>query len=148
LVISIRKEESTFLSLLSVRKVVETCLYAEDLKRSELFYRDILGLDFVSREEGRHVFLKAGSSMLLVFNANATLNDKSLPSHGIHGNSTIHVGFEIRPADYKKWKEWLEFKNVKIEKEVAWPDGGQSIYFRDPDRNAVELITSGVWPVF
>jgi catechol-2,3-dioxygenase len=37
------------------------------------FYINILGLEFVSEEKGRHVFLKAGQSMLLIFNPNKTL---------------------------------------------------------------------------
>jgi hypothetical protein len=36
------------------------------------FYVNRLGLDLVSEEEGRHVFLKAGKSMLLVFNPEKT----------------------------------------------------------------------------
>ena len=36
------------------------------------FYVNRLGLDLVSEEEGRHVFLKAGKSMLLIFNPENT----------------------------------------------------------------------------
>ena len=32
-----------------------------------------------------------------------------------------------------------------IEKEVEWPKGGRSLYFRDPAGNSVELVTPGVW---
>ena len=34
---------------------------------------------------------------------------------------------------------------VSIEKEVEWPKGGKSLYFRDPTGNSVELVTPGVW---
>jgi len=33
-------------------------------------YTNILGLEFVSEEKDRSVFLKAGQSMLLIFNPN------------------------------------------------------------------------------
>jgi catechol 2,3-dioxygenase-like lactoylglutathione lyase family enzyme len=36
-------------------------------------------------------------------------------------------------------------KGVGIAKEVEWPRGGKSIYFRDPVGNLVELVTPGVW---
>jgi catechol 2,3-dioxygenase-like lactoylglutathione lyase family enzyme len=39
----------------------------------------------------------------------------------------------------------LQSKSVAIESEVAWPNGTESIYFRDPDQNLVELITPGFW---
>jgi catechol 2,3-dioxygenase-like lactoylglutathione lyase family enzyme len=34
---------------------------------------------------------------------------------------------------------------VEIEAEVTWPSGGQSIYFRDPAGNSVELATPQTW---
>ena len=71
------------------RKIVETCIYSSDLVKMKDFYIDILGLEFVSEEKDRHVFLKAGQSMLLIFNPNKTLaNDMGntssaqLPTHG------------------------------------------------------------------
>jgi hypothetical protein len=39
----------------------------------------------------------------------------------------------------------LVAESVPIEKEVAWPNGGQSLYFRDPAANLVELVTPGIW---
>jgi catechol 2,3-dioxygenase-like lactoylglutathione lyase family enzyme len=37
-------------------------------------------------------------------------------------------------------------KNIKIEKEISW-EKGNSVYFRDPAGNLVEIITPGCWPV-
>ncbi len=34
---------------------------------------------------------------------------------------------------------------VEIEKEVEWPKGGTSLYFRDPAGSSVELVTRGLW---
>ena len=50
-------------------------------------------------------------------------------------------------ADYERWKTRLAENKVPIEKEVTWPSGSRSIYFRDPDNHDVELITKGNWPV-
>jgi hypothetical protein len=30
---------------------------------------------------------------------------------------------------------------------VNWPEGAQSVYFRDVDENLVELITPGFWRI-
>ena len=41
----------------------------------------------------------------------------------------------------------LNENKVKIEKEVTWEKDRNSIYFRDPAGNLVEIITPGSWPV-
>jgi len=35
---------------------------------------------------------------------------------------------------------------VPIESELSWPQGGQSLYVRDPAGNSVELATRSTWP--
>jgi len=46
-------------------KVVETGVYVKDLERAQRFYGDVLSLELYTRQEGRHVFFKAGKSTLL-----------------------------------------------------------------------------------
>jgi catechol-2,3-dioxygenase len=131
-------------------KIVETCIYSFDLKVMKDFYVNCLGLDLVSEEEGRHVFLKAGKSMLLIFNPeNTRLADNSIfPVHGaITPPSSIHFALEIDEVDYETTKNILLQNSVSIEKEMSWDKGSKSIYFRDPVGNLVEIISKGQWPV-
>ena len=44
--------------------------HSSDLVKMKDFYVNILGLEFVSEEKDRYVFLKAGQRMLLIFNPN------------------------------------------------------------------------------
>lgn len=114
------------------------------------FYVNRLGLDLVSEEKGRHVFLKAGKSMLLIFNPENTRNSTNniFPAHGaITPPSSIHFALEIQQAEYEAAKSCLIQNKVVIEKEVSWGSRGKSIYFRDPVHNLVEIITKGQWPV-
>jgi catechol 2,3-dioxygenase-like lactoylglutathione lyase family enzyme len=121
------------------------------------FYVNILGLEFVSEEKDRYVFLKAGQSMLLIFNPNKTLANADvsnisstthLPAHGAFAPpSIIHFALEIEKQNYDNAKQMLKEKNIKIENEVTWNKGTNSIYFRDPVGNLVEIITPGSWPV-
>ena len=130
-------------------KIVETCIYSSELKEMKDFYMNKLGLDFVSEENGRHVFLKAGKSMLLIFNPESTLNDSIsiFPIHGaITPPSIVHFALEINTADYEKWKDLLSKKQINIEKELKIGNS-KSVYFRDPSGNVVELITENAWPI-
>lgn len=128
----------------AVRKVVETGVYVDDLDAARDFYTRVLGLEFHSGEPNRHVFLKAGKSMLLLFRAATTLQEKRLPAHGATG--VQHFAFEIEASDYDSWKRKLSDEGVSIEKEVDW-GRARSFYFRDPSNNVVELMTKGNWPV-
>jgi catechol 2,3-dioxygenase-like lactoylglutathione lyase family enzyme len=116
------------------------------------FYTNISGLEFVCEEKDRYLFLKAGQSMLLIFNPNKTLisNENStiqFPTHGAFTPpSIVHFALEIDKENYDNAKHLLIEKNIKIEKEVTWEKGANSIYFRDPAGNLVEIITPGSWP--
>jgi len=60
----------------------------------------------------------------------------------------LHVAFSV-PADaLAGWESRLAGMDVAIESRVFWERGGQSIYFRDPDRNLVELVTPGCWQIY
>jgi catechol-2,3-dioxygenase len=135
--------------MMKFTKIVETCIYSSKLKEMKDFYINKLGLDFVSEENGRHVFLKAGKSMLLIFNPKSTLSDSDsiFPIHGaITPPSIVHFALEINTADYEKWKDLLSKKQINIEKELKIGNS-RSIYFRDPSGNVVELITGNAWPI-
>jgi catechol 2,3-dioxygenase-like lactoylglutathione lyase family enzyme len=135
---------------LKFEKIVETCIYSPDLKIMKDFYVNRLGLDLISEEERRHVFLKAGKSMLLVFNPENTslAVNSTFPTHGAcTPPSSIHFALEIEQAGYEAAKNLLVQNKIAIEKEMSWGSGGKSVYFRDPAGNLVEIVTKGQWPV-
>ena len=102
------------------------------------------GLEIIGHEAGRHVFFRVGAAgVLLVFNPQATLQGGLLPAHGVRGPG--HFALGVRADDLPAWRERLAACGVEVEKEVRWPRGGHSLYFRDPAGNSVELITPGVW---
>jgi catechol 2,3-dioxygenase-like lactoylglutathione lyase family enzyme len=129
--------------------VLETSVYATDLAAAERFYADGLGLTVHAREEGRHVFFRCGAGMFLVFNPETTaqgsqLDDGSqMAPHGAHGPS--HMAFRIREEEFAAWRTRLEQAGVAIESEIRWPNGGLSLYFRDPAGNSIELATARLW---
>ena len=129
---------------MQVREVLETCLYVYDLEAAERFYREVLGLDFASRQPDRHVFFRCGRRMLLLFNpAESGREGQELPAHGARGPG--HVAFAAATEEIPNWRRRLESRGVKIEREIAWPGGGASLYFRDPAGNSLEIATPEIW---
>jgi catechol 2,3-dioxygenase-like lactoylglutathione lyase family enzyme len=128
----------------TIRAIIETVIYVDDLQASETFYRAVLGLEVIAKEPGRHVFFRVGeTNVLLAFLAEATRKGDQLPAHGATGPGHFALGIEADAFD--AWREFLHSHGVAIEKEVEWPAGGKSLYFRDPAGNSVELITPRVW---
>ena len=127
-----------------ITAIVESAAYVDDLDAAEAFYRDVLGLAVLGKEPGRHVFFRVGDAdVLLLFLAAATLQGDQLPAHGATGPG--HFALGISTDDLPAWRTRLAAHRVAVEKEVHWPRGGRSLYFRDPAGNSVELLTPGVW---
>jgi catechol 2,3-dioxygenase-like lactoylglutathione lyase family enzyme len=129
---------------LKIQGVIETAVYVDDLGAAETFYGTVLGLPVVGKEPGRHVFFRAGEGgVLLAFRAEVTRKGDPLPPHGATGPGHFALGIEAESFD--AWRQRLQGHGVALEKEVGWPRGGRSLYFRDPAGNSVELVTPGVW---
>ena len=125
-------------------RVLETCLYVDDLDAAERFYTNVLGLEVESRAKDRHVFFRCGGAMFLLFNPTATAQAAGpIPPHGAHGEG--HVAFAVRQGDIASWRTQLQERGVALEADVTWPSGGASLYFRDPAGNSVELTSPGIW---
>jgi len=129
--------------------VLESSLYCPDLDTAERFYRDVFGLEVVARQPGRHVFLRCGEGMVLLFNPDATA-DPATPTggppmvpHGAYGSG--HLAFRLPERDAERWQSHLTAAGIPIEAEVRWPQGCYSIYVRDPAGNSIELATAALW---
>lgn len=132
-----------------IKGVLESCLYAHDLEAAEEFYTGILGLKVISHDAGRHVFFLCGEGVMLVFNPERTSSVQTevggaiIPRHGSLGPG--HLAFNISEDDLPGWRELLMQNGVAIESEVDWPQGGASIYVRDPAGNSIELASARMW---
>lgn len=129
--------------------VLEAALYVDDLDEAERFYANVLGLEVVSRAEGRHVFFRCGQALVLLFNAEATKEPPAagarlpVPPHGAKGEG--HLCFAASADEIRLWKDRLEAVGIAIEADFEWPKGGRSIYFRDPCGNSLEFAEPRIW---
>ena len=131
-----------------VAHVLESALYVTDLSEAQEFYTAVLGLSLYSKFEGRHVFLRCGDRMVLLFNAEATSvsagGPNDAPVHGAKGAG--HLAFAVRDHEIEQWKKHLARHGVDIEKEIR-PGGSRAIYFRDPSQNSIEITSPQMWGI-
>lgn len=136
---------------MTVTRILETALYVDDLPRSVRFYRDLFGFP-VLFEDGKLTALDvSGQSVLLLFLRGGSLQPSDVPGGRIpahNGEGPLHMAFAIAAADLPEWEAKLAARGLLIESTVEWPRGGRSLYFRDPDNNAIELATPGIWATY
>jgi catechol 2,3-dioxygenase-like lactoylglutathione lyase family enzyme len=131
--------------------VLETALYSDDLGRAHAFYWDVLGLRAMTADERFLAFDVGGRSVLLLFKRGATLETVDLPGGTIpphDGHGPLHMAFSITADELPVWEKRLAEHRVEIIARTAWPRGGHSIYFHDPDGHVLELVTPGVWTIY
>jgi catechol-2,3-dioxygenase len=119
--------------MLPIRGVYEVAIRVKDLGRAEAFYRQVLGLAVGLHDaERRWTFLRAGPGGVVV------LQEDPGPW------PPQHLAFTIEAADLERAAAALRDGGVEPSGPVfhAWMPG-HSIYFTDPDGNALELFAPG-----
>jgi catechol 2,3-dioxygenase-like lactoylglutathione lyase family enzyme len=132
-------------------RVIETCLYADDLERAARFYEEVMGLPVLTADSRFRAYDVGGRSVLLVFRRGGTLETVHMPGGTIpphDGHGDLHIAFAIAADELSDWEERLEAHGIAIEGRTKWSRGGESIYFRDPDRHLLELATPGLWAIY
>ncbi len=135
-----------------VSGLIETCLYVDDLPRAREFYRELFGFPLLTGDDRFCALDCAGRQVLLLFRRGASLHPipvlggQTIPPHD--GAGPVHIGFGIPRDSLAAWEERLRGRGLAVESRVQWPRGGVSLYFRDPDGHAVELLTPGLWATY
>ena len=127
-------------------RVLETVLYGRDIDAMRAFYEAVIGLEVDSELPGKFVFFKMADQMLLIFNPELSSIQKTEdgpPPHGPIGPG--HMCLRSAEGDLARWQAHLEAHGVAIEKLMDWPDGGRSVYFRDPAGNSLEFSEGVMW---
>ncbi|MDA3960048.1 MAG: VOC family protein [Planctomycetota bacterium] len=133
-----------------IETVLETCLYVDDLAAAHSFYTEVLGLRCVEFDAERHLFLDLEPGNLLLFLATSSerggdVRGQEIPPHGARGPG--HIAFMMSAEGLELWQATLRAQHIDIESVVDWPQGGRSIYFRDPAGNSLELAERRIWNV-
>lgn len=129
---------------MKINKVKEICLYVKDLDVTRSFYEGKLNLPVISKVEGKHIFFRSGSNVLLCFIPEDSREKTIPPGHYAYGKQ--HIAFEVDKDQYEDWKEFIKSKGIPITHEEPWKGGTlHSFYFEDPDGHILEIVPEGMW---
>ena len=112
-------------------------LRATDLDRSVAFYREVVGLELVSRRENAQAVFRGGEALLVLF-----CRPEYRPvSEGVK-SGTDHIAFCLDAGSYDALLERLKSGGLVLRgptlNKGARGDG-LATYFRDPDGNELEI---------
>jgi catechol 2,3-dioxygenase-like lactoylglutathione lyase family enzyme len=125
--------------------ILESALYVSDVARSVHFYEGIFGFSVIADFGERGCAMHAGPQQVLLLFKKRASRAMQTPHDG---DGELHVAFAIPSNELAAWESWLAEKEIPVEEKRHWDLGGWSLYFRDPDRHLVELVTPGVWSVY
>jgi len=128
-----------------IEALLESSLYVADVTMSTEFYRKILGLQVISDFGGRGCAMRAGNRQVLLLFKKGGSQAISTPHDG---DGELHLAFAISAESLASWEAWLVENGIALEEKRKWDLGGESLYFRDPDRHLIELATPGVWSIY
>lgn len=131
--------------MLKCSGIVETALYVEDMQQSVTFYARVLGFPTLFASD-RITALRVAPGQVLLIMKHGASSEPSVMSYGVIPPSDAmgqqHVAFGVRADQLGEWRATLQHHGIGIESAVEWPEGGQSLYFRDPDHHCIEVKTS------
>jgi catechol-2,3-dioxygenase len=123
-----------------IRGIAEIVLNVHDKQEALAFYRDLLGLEMLSRSEMPNVFLKAGQGQVGVPQMIVLVPLPDGAPEFAAPRTLHHLAFEVAPEDFDAVAEHLKANGYM-------PRGGQhpviasrTLYVDDPDGNEVEII--------
>lgn len=121
----------------AVRALGEVALRVNDLDKSQIFYRDVIGLELMRRFDQAAFFRiadgYAGHTTILA------LFDRKAPVE--QARTTIdHIAFTIAIEDFEAEKQRLESLGLSVSTATHEWVHWQSLYVQDPDGNQVELV--------
>ncbi|MBH1836623.1 VOC family protein [Stenotrophomonas sp. TWI169] len=128
----------------SVERIDHVVFRVRDLTRSVAFYEQVLGCEVVRRRDHLGlVHLRAGASMIDLVSLDGSLGQRGGRGPDVQGRNTDHLCLRITPFDEAALVAHLQVFGVPVtgpaEVNFGAEGDGPSLYFNDPDGNALEL---------
>ncbi len=110
-------------------------LAVQDIERSFIFYRDVLGFKPLCKWEGCAYFLIGEAETAIWFCLDRDQNRIATPC-------TTHYAFSVQPDDFETLSTRIKLSGIIIYKNNT--SFGDSLYFLDPDGHKLEIHV-GSW---
>lgn len=128
----------------SVQRIDHIVLRVRDLDRSAEFYRTVLGCEVVRRRDDLGlVHLRAGASMIDLVSVEGRLGSRGGAAAGQEARNLDHLCLRIEPFNEADLVAHLRKHGLaplgSAEVNFGAEGDGLSLYFHDPDGNAIEL---------
>jgi metallothiol transferase len=125
-------------SMLRTVGIAHFSLGVSDIERSVAFYRDIVGLEVISRSGDRMAFLRSAKDIIVLVKSEHAIEAAA------NAPEQIHQAFLVEERDFDESVAFLESRGVPILKterreEFESVFRSRSAYFRDPDGNVLEI---------
>ena len=127
-----------------VAGLAEVVLWVSDMEKALHFYRDLFGLEVISKPEIPNKFLKAGGGadgipemIVLVPHPDPSIEfPREKTKRVLH-----HLAFRVEGAEYEKLQDRLVAAGVEVRSGIhPVLKGVRTFYATDPDGNEVECI--------
>jgi catechol 2,3-dioxygenase-like lactoylglutathione lyase family enzyme len=122
-----------------IRRIDHLVLTVADVEQTLSFYAEVLGMQPVAFGEGRHA-LAFGDQKFNLHQAGREIDPKA--AHPTPGSADLCLATDASVAEIESW---LRSRDVEIEEGPVERTGARgqitSFYFRDPDRNLIEVAT-------
>jgi catechol 2,3-dioxygenase-like lactoylglutathione lyase family enzyme len=118
-------QASTKLAVTGIDHVV---LHVSDVERARRFYTEVLGFEVAHEFQG-HSFLRCGTQMVGLFEHDGALHC---------GDEMNHLALRLAAGEYEQVKALLESEGIAV---TGRPGDDRCIYFYDPDRHRIQLLT-------
>lgn len=128
-----------------VTGIIESALYVDSMRRSVEFYSRVFGFRCEHVSERVTALRVAPGQVMLIMERGASSTPGVMPFGTVppsDARGQQHLAFGVAPHRFGSWLRQLELHGVGIESTIDWPEGGRSVYFRDPDDHSIELKTS------
>ena len=122
--------------MITTNRLVHFSIPVSDLERGKQFYSEVLGMKTVATPP-RMVFLRFGSDTMILCQKPEMI-PKDLDKEGL-----VHHAFSVTPKEWDLAKMKMSEAGISITGEEDRKGGvfvGRSLYFKDPDGNALELF--------